>query len=79
MSQLLGLIEPFYQHSSVDDAVRPVKPVDGSKTADGYGRVARVTSRTGLKSPTKQCGRAFLREATLKVVFGSTKSMLIAS
>jgi IS5 family transposase len=49
------------KHCSTDHAVCSVEPLDGSKTADGYGRVTRVTRGAGLKSPTKQCRRAFLR------------------
>ena len=49
------------KHCSTDHAVCFVEPVDGSKTADGYGRLTRVTRGARLKSPTKQCRRAFLR------------------
>lgn len=30
-------------------------PVEGSKTADGYRRVAQVTRRNALKCPTSRC------------------------
>lgn len=34
------------KYGTVDHAVRPV---DGSKTIDGYGRVARLTPKAGRK------------------------------
>ena len=37
------------KHRLVHHAVRSVEPVDDSKTSDGYGRVARLTRRTGRK------------------------------
>ena len=56
------------KHRSVDHAVRPVKPLDGSKTADGYGRVTRVTQRNGLKSPPRRYARDVSRQLALNVV-----------
>lgn len=41
------------KYDTVDHAVRPVEPVDGSKTTDWYGRVARLTLKAGRKRP--QC------------------------
>ncbi len=46
------------KHGSADYAVRPVESVDGSKTADGYGRVARLTQRTGRKRPRRTLHQA---------------------
>ncbi|MGF6391512.1 IS5 family transposase [Pseudomonas plecoglossicida] len=38
------------KHGPTDHAVRPVEPVDGSKTTDGIGGVARSTRKTGQKA-----------------------------
>lgn len=46
------------EHSATDDLVRVAEPVDGSKTRDRYGRVARVGRQNGLKSPSWPCTRA---------------------
>lgn len=67
------------KHCSTDHAVCAVEPLDGSKTADEYRRVTRVTPGAGLQSPTYQCGRRFLHQATLKVVFVSTNNTLAES
>ena len=40
---------PDEKHGSTDHAVRSFEPVDGSKKADGYGRSARFTRKTGRK------------------------------
>ncbi|KPW62128.1 ISXoo6 transposase [Pseudomonas caricapapayae] len=50
------------KHSSADYAVRPVESVEGSKTANGYGRVTRLTRETGQKCPQRRLHQAIFSE-----------------
>ncbi|SCZ86442.1 hypothetical protein NSMM_540045 [Nitrosomonas mobilis] len=56
------------KHGSVDHIVRPVEPVDGSKTTDGYGRVARLTWKTGRKTPSMNTASGRFEQIALRAV-----------